>query len=123
MAPRRPARVLLLLLALAGLMPDWAQAWTMELKAAADFKFAGGADFWTAGPGCGPNLKALDTDPNNATAAVLVRASSTCAKPVTTDIRSGSPGVDGSATTVKPSPVPITRVQLDLDYVIGSDLH
>ena len=115
MAPRRPARATLLLLALAG-----ARAWTPVLDKAADFKFGDGAAFWTAGPGCGPAFaRALDTAAPNNTAAAASRDSSTCAKPATKDIRSGSPGVDGYATTVKASPTPIMRVTLDFGYIVG----
>ena len=71
-----------------------ARAWTLELLGADDLTFADGAEFRGDGP--------------------LARSGGK--GPI---IRSGGPQQHSSVSTVKPSPEPIKRVQLDYDYLIG----
>ena len=85
--------VAVLLLLLVGLLLPAAEAFTLELKDATSFTFADGAEF---------RDKPL--------------ANSGGSGPL---IRSGGPGQLSSATAVEASPLPIKRVQLDFDYLVG----
>ena len=98
--PLSHRRLLLLLLLVLHVPGPVAWAWTLEIKAQEDFKCTAGygIGWWVAGPMNGASR--------------------------VTDMRSGNAGENNNeCVMLKPSPTPITRLQFDIEYLIGYDLH